>query len=189
MGNTRLLILSEPKRGTTVNLDEQEQFTVGRTESNDIYIPESSISGLHCTFYRQEDGTFAIRDEGSTNGTRVNDEPLSPTEPRELKNGDIIQIGAVEVLFDQKGDSSETSTSSHSTHQSVINILDTKTNSINASSMKNLGMRTGVHRSTLLRDNKKHAAVMMSIVVLLAVAAIGVIGYAVFSMLGNNSGM
>jgi len=188
MGHTRLLILSEPKRGTSIDLDEQEQFSVGRTESNDIYIPESSISGLHCTFYKTEDGGFSVRDEGSTNGTRVNDEPLSPSEPRELKNGDIIQIGAVEALFDQKGDASSALNSTTS-HQTVVNLLDTKTNSINAEAMKNLGQRTGVHRSAVLRGNKKHNAVMMGIVIVLAVAALGVCGWAVFGMLSGNAGM
>src|SRR5262245_49095839 len=45
-------------------------ITLGRTEANDVRIPEQSISKRHCVF-EVRDGGLAIRDLGSTNGTSV----------------------------------------------------------------------------------------------------------------------
>jgi FHA domain/Double zinc ribbon len=57
---------------------------------------DPGISRRHAVLERQEDGSYAVRDVGSTNGTSVNDEPLPGNGNNlvPLADGDRIQIGA-----------------------------------------------------------------------------------------------
>jgi len=75
-----------------------------RSESRGIH-PEIDLSGApedpgisraHAIFERQPDGSYALLDPGSTNGTRLNDEP-DPIEPNgrvPLQDGDRVYLGA-----------------------------------------------------------------------------------------------
>jgi pSer/pThr/pTyr-binding forkhead associated (FHA) protein len=62
---------------------------IGRSEENDIQIPEKHVSRRHAVI-RFRDGIFMIEDLGSVNGTFVNDRRL--TEPFPLAHGDIIRL-------------------------------------------------------------------------------------------------
>ncbi len=53
--------------GELVSLDKPE-FTVGRRADNDIVVPEATVSGQHAKL-RWQNGTWAVDDQGSTNGT------------------------------------------------------------------------------------------------------------------------
>src|SRR5579875_1834035 len=64
--------------------------TIGRVSGNDIILPETGVSRQHTRIERQGD-RLVIIDLGSLNGTWVNDERVE--QARELRNGDIIQIG------------------------------------------------------------------------------------------------
>ena len=59
-------------------------------------VEDPGISRLHAVLERQEDGTYAVRDVGSTNGTAVNDDPdpvgIDAAVP--LADGDQIRLGA-----------------------------------------------------------------------------------------------
>jgi hypothetical protein len=56
----------------------------------------SAISKLHCTILDDDDGTFSIRDEDSSNGTNLNGKTLEVLVPEALHEGDIIELGQVE---------------------------------------------------------------------------------------------
>jgi hypothetical protein len=75
-----------------------------RSESRGIH-PEIDLSGApedpgisraHAVFERQPDGGYALLDPGSTNGTRLNDEPepIEPHGPVPLQDGDRVYLGA-----------------------------------------------------------------------------------------------
>jgi hypothetical protein len=75
-----------------------------RSESRGIH-PEIDLSGApedpgisraHAIFERQQDGSYALLDPGSTNGTRLNDEPepIEPHGPVPLQDGDRVYLGA-----------------------------------------------------------------------------------------------
>ncbi len=84
-----ILILQQgnaPSRKWT--LDRQE-YVIGRLPDCDITLPDRLVSRHHARLF-QKDGTFWLEDLGSKNGTYVNGEPV--TSPRELKDGDEIQI-------------------------------------------------------------------------------------------------
>src|SRR5690349_16294396 len=69
--------------------------SIGRAPANDVTIDDGSVSGSHCQLI-VSDGTVRIRDIGSTNGTFVNDTPVSETD---LAPGHRIQVGRVQLMF------------------------------------------------------------------------------------------
>jgi FHA domain len=64
----------------------------------DLGVPplDPGVSGLHAVLRRREDGSYAVCDLGSTNGTTINDDPRLLTAGVEvaLGDGDAIRIGA-----------------------------------------------------------------------------------------------
>ncbi len=94
----KLVMLSEKLRGKSFDLDK-DLLTAGRREPCDIVIKDPTLSSHHCDFIRTGE-TFKIRDNDSTNGTRVNNVPLNPGDEVELKNFDVVQLGGVETLFE-----------------------------------------------------------------------------------------
>jgi hypothetical protein len=63
-----------------------------------FYDPEGYISRRHGQVIKAKNGYFVI-DLGSSNGTFVNEQLLSPHKPRLLRNGDKITIGEVVIQF------------------------------------------------------------------------------------------
>ncbi len=95
MGVPKLVILSEQLRGQKFEL-VKDVHTCGRIPSRDIHIPDPTVSTHHCDFVKTGD-TYKLVDHNSTNGTRVNNIPITE---QELHNTDILQIGGIEVLYD-----------------------------------------------------------------------------------------
>lgn len=58
------------------------------------------MSHRHAVFLRQPDGSWAVVDQGSTNGTTLNgsDEPIQPHVPVPLQDGDRVHVGAWTTL-------------------------------------------------------------------------------------------
>lgn len=94
-GTPKLIILSEQFRGRTFELT-RDQHTVGRVDERDICIKDPTVSTYHCRFIKSGN-TYILEDQGSTNGTRVNNVPIVS---QSLQNSDILQIGGVEILYD-----------------------------------------------------------------------------------------
>ncbi len=95
-GTPKLIVLSEQLRGKVFELNK-EQVTCGRVDDRDICIKDPTISSNHCLFFKRGEA-FVIRDLGSTNGTRVNNIPI--TGEQDLVNSDILQLGGIEILYD-----------------------------------------------------------------------------------------
>lgn len=57
---------------------------------------DPAVSRLHAVLARQEDGSYAIIDQGSSNGTLINDDPtpITPHIPVPLREGDHVHVGA-----------------------------------------------------------------------------------------------
>lgn len=73
-------------------------LTFGRTEGADIVINDGSLSRVHASINRQDDRIWII-DEGSTNGSSVNGEPV-PVAGTPLKHGDEIYIGNTTIVVE-----------------------------------------------------------------------------------------
>jgi len=82
----------------------RQALNIGRSGSrSDLVIDEPTVSGLHAQLQEETDGVFSLRDEGSTNGTYVNLEPISAAGVR-LEDGDLIHLGPdVTLRFERKG--------------------------------------------------------------------------------------
>jgi pSer/pThr/pTyr-binding forkhead associated (FHA) protein len=72
--------------------------SIGRTSDNDLAIPEYTISTRHCLL-ALVDGEYRLTDLGATNGTLVNEVPLTPRKPCRLKGGESLRMGRFTLLF------------------------------------------------------------------------------------------
>jgi pSer/pThr/pTyr-binding forkhead associated (FHA) protein len=70
---------------------------IGRADYNDVVLPEPSVSTAHAKLQRR-DGVWVLADLGSTNGTFVENEPVTDETP--LTPGATIKFGEVAVLFE-----------------------------------------------------------------------------------------
>ncbi|MEA2747276.1 MAG: Ca-activated chloride channel [Myxococcales bacterium] len=78
----------------------REECVIGRTASADVPIISEGVSRRHAEIYALE-GEFWACDLGSTNVTKVNGAPLG-SAPRKLKPGDVVLVGDVELLYEEK---------------------------------------------------------------------------------------
>jgi pSer/pThr/pTyr-binding forkhead associated (FHA) protein len=90
------LILREGGGTKEFDLDKSGSATIGRAPDCDIPISDTQASRRHCSVVRLQSG-YEVSDLGSTNGTLVNS---TLTKRQKLKHGDVIRIGAVELVFD-----------------------------------------------------------------------------------------
>jgi len=77
-------------------------ISVGRTNNNDLVVPDMSISKLHAFFSHTPRG-FEVADAGSKNGTWLGGDLLQPRQPRLLKLGDRIRFGRIEFTVVDAG--------------------------------------------------------------------------------------
>jgi FHA domain len=79
------------------------QMRIGRRSVSRETAPEIDLTGppadpgvsrLHAILLSQPDGTWAVVDPGSENGTTVNGSEIAPDQPVPLHDGDSIHIGA-----------------------------------------------------------------------------------------------
>jgi DNA-binding winged helix-turn-helix (wHTH) protein len=78
-------------------------FTVGRARECDLVVDSTQISRLHARLDLDHEQVVLI-DLGSTNGSFVNGERLTPDQPRRLRARDKLNLGMVATLeFDDPG--------------------------------------------------------------------------------------
>lgn len=89
----------ELQHGTAYEL-EKIVTTLGRATENDIVLADEDkvISRYHATV-RYSDGTYTLIDNGSSNGTSVNGQPLDKQSPRMFQDGDHVTIGDYELVY------------------------------------------------------------------------------------------
>jgi len=83
---------ANPGRRFTLNRDEH---FAGRRRDLDLPVDVDSVSRRHARFYREGDDWW-LEDLQSTNGTYVNDEPITR---RRLEDGDIVRFGEAVTKF------------------------------------------------------------------------------------------
>jgi pSer/pThr/pTyr-binding forkhead associated (FHA) protein len=77
---------------------DQARIVIGRGAGADVRIPHLTVSESHATVRSEAEG-YAIVDDGSTNGTRVNGAPLVRGRAKALRDGDLIEVGAYVLSF------------------------------------------------------------------------------------------
>ncbi len=101
----RLEVLADSK-GAVIYVLNREEIYVGSVETNDIVIPSSEVSRKHLKLIIVDNKCFAI-DQGSTNGSFINDERLIPGRREEFKMLTSIRLGEgvlLTLLDKDKGD-------------------------------------------------------------------------------------
>jgi len=84
------------------------EITIGRRDPETNARPDVDLEGFgaidkgvsrrHATIIRRERGSLQIIDRGSPNGTYLNGQRLVPHQPRILRDGDEIRVGAMVIL-------------------------------------------------------------------------------------------
>lgn len=170
-GTAKLIILSEQFRGRTFELTS-ETMTIGRVDQRDICIKDPTVSTNHCTIFMR-DGHCFVRDEGSTNGTRINGVQLEEGQENELMSGDMLQVGGIEMLCD-------------SDKKSMTTVMRTTTDiEINP----NLSTQT-LERidPTVFTPKRKAEKSQTVLIVIIAVLAILVLGLGAFMVYKTTQG-
>lgn len=93
MGFT-LNITKGPAAGQTLRFD-QGVVSFGRTDDNDVVLYDPNVSRNHFSI-SDENGTFVLRDLGSSNGTVVNGTKVSE---HDLSDGDQVEVGDAVFVF------------------------------------------------------------------------------------------
>ena len=77
----------------------QSRIVIGRSRSADVQLPHAAVSALHASI-REQDAGYALVDEGSTNGTRVNEIRVAPGRPKVLRQHDLLDLGGYRLSID-----------------------------------------------------------------------------------------
>ena len=173
MSNPTFKVLYEKLRGKTFEIN-RDAMSIGRRDTMDICIKDSTLSGHHADIIRSErDGktVYILRDNDSTNGTKVNNVPITE---QELKNSDLILFGAVEVLFD-----GDTESEGVTTFQPTVTLdLSLDSSVTNAPTLSNL--------NPLAEQEEKKRELSRKIMIAAVIAAgllmAGGLGYLIVSM-------
>jgi two-component system cell cycle response regulator len=119
LGPTECLVeLNGSRVGRIVRL-EAPGLSVGRGMECDLVLDEDSVSRLHCRLTHTANG-WAVLDEGSTNGTYLNERRLSATV--HLVQGELLRVGG--VVFKFLDDSEAAAAESHC-HEAVYRLAVT----------------------------------------------------------------
>lgn len=74
-------------------------WSIGRNSNCAIAIRHRSISRCHAMIGQYGENSFYIADLGSSNGTWLNRRRLASMERRSLRDGDMIQLGSLDLEF------------------------------------------------------------------------------------------
>lgn len=94
----RLIGIAGPYLGKVFELKE-DIITIGREVGNSVSLADDATTSRRHARIIVMEGQFTLQDEGSANGTLVNNARV--TEPTEISAGDEIQIGSTKFRFEQ----------------------------------------------------------------------------------------
>lgn len=99
----RFSVVDGPRAGEILNIPLPEPgespALIGRSRDCAIWIDERNISRRNTELLSSPDHRPMVRDMGSMNGTLVNAQPISQTDPLLLNPGDHLRIGLSELVF------------------------------------------------------------------------------------------
>lgn len=74
-----------------------DRISIGRARNCDVVLRLSFVSKLHAVVLQRPDGSFALVDQGSANGTCHNGRKLDKGDPAPLNPGDKLEFGSLGV--------------------------------------------------------------------------------------------
>ena len=96
-GGLRLASLREETSGRQHALTAAV-LTLGRNRDCDLVFEDDTVSGKHALIRRGDNGQWRIVDTLSSNGVRLNGEPVDEAT---LSSGDLIQLGETRLVFEE----------------------------------------------------------------------------------------
>jgi pSer/pThr/pTyr-binding forkhead associated (FHA) protein len=78
---------------------KKDALSIGRSRESDIFLEDLAVSRLHASIVSIGNGDYALKDEGSANGTKVNGQLVNKYQTFPLKEGDKIQLGQTVLVF------------------------------------------------------------------------------------------
>jgi pSer/pThr/pTyr-binding forkhead associated (FHA) protein len=91
-----MIVIRQGKEPGRVFELRKDRLTIGRSRESDIFLEDLAVSRLHTTVNSDGSGHYIIRDEGSANGTYVNQQRVTE---QALEEGDEIQVGQTVLAF------------------------------------------------------------------------------------------
>lgn len=91
-----LRVVRGPQTGVSFRLGKTA-LSIGRSPQCDVFLNDMTVSREHASIVPSEDG-YDIRDADSFNGVWVNNDSI---DARRLESGDVIQIGAFCLLYQE----------------------------------------------------------------------------------------
>jgi pSer/pThr/pTyr-binding forkhead associated (FHA) protein len=108
LGTENVVILQVENDASPMVVQIREDIILGRTsESSDVTThinltdydaEEMGVSRRHARLVRDHKAVY-LMDLKSTNGTRLNGEPLSPSVEKRLRDGDEIMLGRLRIYI------------------------------------------------------------------------------------------
>lgn len=95
----RLKIIEGQGKGSSWKLKPGNAYSIGRISTANICLPYDNISKNQATLYFTSEANIKIVDEGSANGTFINDEKERIKGSRELRLGDKIQFCKLDPII------------------------------------------------------------------------------------------
>lgn len=93
---------AEDGQALTFRLRPGHIKTAGRAPRADFVMDAPLVSRLHCRFEVADDGTVAVQDLESTNGTYVNGEKIQRVA---LAEGAVVGVGRVQLRLERDSQS------------------------------------------------------------------------------------
>ena len=94
--------IEEGKEPGRVYEVRKETLSIGRSRESDIFLEDLAVSRLHASIINLGNNNYALRDEGSANGTKVNGQVVNKYQPYPLQEGDKIQLGQTVLVFGKR---------------------------------------------------------------------------------------
>jgi hypothetical protein len=94
--------IEEGKEPGRVYEVRKETLSIGRSRESDIFLEDLAVSRLHASIINLGNNNYALRDEGSANGTKVNGQMVNKYQPYPLQEGDKIQLGQTVLVFGKR---------------------------------------------------------------------------------------
>ena len=98
-GGIGMVRIEEGKEPGRVYQMHKDTLSIGRSRESDIFLEDLAVSRLHASIINLGNNTYALRDEGSANGTKVNGLQVAKYQPHPLQEGDKIQLGQTVLVF------------------------------------------------------------------------------------------
>lgn len=98
-GRLRAYLLVHPGNGETKRIRLHDNFSIGRSDDNDLVLDNQFVSHHHAKILATSDG-FVLQDLESTNGTFLDGKRVYELVP--LRNGAAVGIGKASIVYEEE---------------------------------------------------------------------------------------